>query len=159
AEALEQANLNLLGAESDETVESRRETLEIFPRQADNQVSVDVDTRFPTEPAEVFLDPRVVLATADEFRDVFVEGLDADLELQRPRAEFPDGFTERIGQAVGNHLEVDEQIRPIAFEEEIQDRRADFEIQVEGAIDELELSHATVEQALHRDEKCVERRI
>ena len=44
---------------------------------------------------------------------------------------------------------MDEESRFPAFEKKFQDSAADAQIQVESAIDKFELSHATIQKALH----------
>jgi hypothetical protein len=69
--------------------------------------------------------------------------------LHRAGRELGDGFAQRLGQAVGNHLEVIEISGLMAGEEEFENGAAGVEIQVERAIHELELLHATIQQLLH----------
>src|ERR1017187_7827306 len=120
---------------------------------------MDMDARLIAEPAQVLLDLRVVLAATDKFGDSLVECLDADLELERSGWELPDRFAQRLRQAVGNHLEVHKQPRPMPFEKELQDGRTGLQVEIEGAIDELKLSQAAVEQPLHCRQKLVERSV
>ena len=111
AQPLEDADLDLLRPQRDEPVEAAAEALEVFARQADDQVGVDVNAGLRAEEAQVVLELRVVLPAADELATSLVERLDADLELQRARRELRDDFAQRLGQPVGDHLEVQEQAR------------------------------------------------
>ena len=80
--------------------------------------------------------------------DFLVERLDADLELQRAGRKLGDDFAQRFRQPVGNHLEMKEMAGPIALEEEFEDGLADGDVEVERAVNELELFHAAIEQPL-----------
>src|SRR5687767_14023642 len=54
---------------------------------------------------------------------------------------------------------MEEQPGPIALQVEIEQRFADVQVQVEGAIDELELRDAAVKQALKMAQQFIERRL
>src|SRR5262245_5375323 len=56
AEALEDADLDLLGVEGDESVEAGGEGVEVLAGEADDQVSVDVDAGVVAEEMEVLGD-------------------------------------------------------------------------------------------------------
>src|SRR6058998_1054211 len=90
----------------------------------------------------------VVLPALDPLADFGIERLDAHLELQHTGRESGYEFTQRFRQPVGNHFEVDEPARPLAFEEKFQNGFADVEIHVEGAVNEFELLHTAVNQML-----------
>src|SRR6185295_8710189 len=94
-----------------------------------------------------------ILSAADEPADFGLECLDSNLELQCARGKLFDDFPQGVGQTVRDHFEVDEQIRPEPFAEEMQNRAADFEIQVERAIHKLELFDASVQQFLEAFEE------
>ena len=89
--------------------------------------------------AQVVGELRIVLPPADPRGDLLVESLYAHLKLQRARREARDRLTQRIGQAIGDHLKMQKQSRRVALEKELQDRPADVDVQTERAIDELEL--------------------
>ena len=65
----------------------------------------------------------VILPAADERADLLVEGLDADLELQRAGRKPGDDFAQWFGQAVGNHLEMEEMAGLMARQKEFKDGR------------------------------------
>lgn len=115
-----------------------------------------MDTALVSEPFEIGLQVGVVLTAADEGFDGGVERLDSDLELQCAGWELGDPFAQTLGQTVGNHLEMDEQTGTPAIEEEFENGAAGGKMEVEGAVDELELGHAPVQQSLHGGEKAVE---
>ena len=157
AQPLEDADLDLLRAERDEPVEPGGEAGEVLARQAGDQVGVDVYARLAPEEPQVLREFRVVLPAADSGGDVVVERLYAHLELQRPGREPADWLPQRLGQPVGDHLEVQEQPRPVPVEEELEDRPAGVEVQVERAVHELEPCDAPVEQAAHLAQERLER--
>ncbi len=59
-------------------------------------------------------------------------------------------------QAVGHHLEVQEQARAQALEEEAEDRGRGAHAQVEGAVDELEGGAAALQQRFHGRQEALE---
>ena len=59
-----------------------------------------------------------------------------------------DSSNDLLHLAVRNHLEMQEQSRTVALQEKLQDRGAYLDIQVECAIDKLELAQAAIEKAL-----------
>jgi hypothetical protein len=107
---------------------------------------VDVDTGLAPEEAQVLLNLSVVLSAADALRDFFVEGLYADFKLERAWRELADQLAQSLGQAIGDHLEVQEQAGHVALQEELEDSAADVEVEVEGAIHELEMANAALEE-------------
>lgn len=120
---------------------------------------MDVDAAAGSEPAEVVLHATVVLSARDQFLDVGIQRLDADFELEGAGWELRDEFAEGIGQAVGDHLEVDEETLGPALEEELEDAAGDDGVEVECAVDELELADAPIQERLHGPEEAVEREL
>src|SRR5688572_26615519 len=145
AQPLEDADLDLLRIQCNESVETCSEARYVFTWQSNDQVRVHMHTRFLAQEAEVLCEPGVVLPAADALRHLLVERLDSHLELQRARRKSPDRVAQGVGQPIGKHLEVQEQSRPVSFEKQLKDRASDVEIQVERAIDELELLYAAIE--------------
>ena len=86
--------------------------------------------------------------------DFLVKRLDADLELQCAGRKFGDDFAQRFRQPVGNHLEMEEMAGPVALQKEFENRFADGDVQIERAVNELELLHAAVKQALQLSQKA-----
>lgn len=103
---------------------------------------MDVDSGLVAEESEVVFEFFKILSAADEFADIVIEGLDADFELQRSGGELTDQFAEGIGESIGDHFEVKEESRRVTIEEELEDRAADVEIEIESSIDEFELPEA-----------------
>src|SRR5258706_15628536 len=95
----------------------------------------------------------MILPAADEPLDLGVQCLNSDLELQRPGWEPRDHLAQRERQPVGDQLEVQEQPGRPPLEEELEDATAGADVEIEGAVDELEVARAAVEQALHRGEE------
>lgn len=156
AQAFEDADLDFLGLEGEQAIESGAEALQRLPGQADDEVGVDVDTGVCAQEGEVLRGAHPILASADAAADLRVERLDADFELDGARGKPGDLLAERLRQAVGDHLEVEEQAFGPAVAEEAEDGAADLEVQVEGAVDELEVARPAIEQALHGVEEAVE---
>src|SRR5688500_5569397 len=153
AKALENADLDFLRSERDKPFEPARKAGHVFTGKADDEVGVDVHAGFTAEEAEVFGKAIVVLAALDAGADFGVEGLDADFELEGARRKFGDDFAKAVGQAVGNHFEVEEMAGLIIRETEFQDRAAGVQIKVESAIDEFEMLHAATEESFKRPEE------
>lgn len=61
-----------------------------------------------------------------------------------------------MGEAVGDHFEVEEHAGLVAFEEEFEELEAEGDAEVEGAVDEFEFFDATVEEVLEGGEEAVE---
>lgn len=156
AEAFEEAHLDFLGIEADQTIETGGEAFEGFAGQADDEVGVEVDAGVLAEEAEVILQPFEVLATGDAGADFGIEGLDADLELEGAGWKGGDFLAERFREAVGDHFEVEEQAVVPAIAEEAEDGSAGGEVEVEGAIDEFEMTGAALEESVHGGEEGFE---
>ena len=69
-------------------------------------------------------------------------------KLKRAARELHDDFAQRLGQPVRDHFEVEKQAVAMAVQEKLQNGFAGGDVQVEGAIDKFELTHAAVEQFL-----------
>src|SRR5439155_25218714 len=138
-QTLEQSDLNLLRPQDHQPVEAGGEAVDVLPRQADDQVRVYVNARVLAQEAQVLGELVIVLPPADSRGNFFVERLDPHFKLQRPGGEARDRLAQRLGQAIGDHLKVQEQPRRVAVEEELKDRARDVDVEVEGSIDKLEL--------------------
>ena len=68
---------------------------------------MDVGAGVLAQPAQVGTGPVIVLATTDGLLNHRVEGLHADLELQRFRWKTRQYLAQLLGQIIGNHLEVE----------------------------------------------------
>ena len=151
--------MNLLRTQRHEPVKARAKTFHRFAGQAHDQVRVDVNARLRAQVAEVILQPGVVLPPLDQLAGLFIERLDADLELQRAGREFRDDFTQRGGQAIGHHLEMEKQAGLPALQEKLQQRPAHQQVQVERAVHEFELLHPTREQPLQFRQHLLQRKL
>src|ERR1043166_3393946 len=103
---------------------------------------MNMDTGARPQKADVVGELLIILPAADVFGNGVVESLNANLELQRARREFRDDFAERFGQSIRDHFEMHKKSRTLAFEEKLQDRAADIEVEVERAVDKFELIDA-----------------
>ena len=148
AQPLQNSDLDFLRTQRQQAVESRRKTLQRFARQAGDQIGVDVNAGLLAQEPHVIGQPRVVLRTADVFGSPLVESLNADFKLKGAGRELHDDFTQRLGQPVRNHLEVEEQAVVMAIQKKLQDGFARRDVQVEGAVNKFELAHAAVEEFL-----------
>jgi hypothetical protein len=149
AQALEDADLNFLGPESDQSIKAVSEGFQGFARKTHDQIGMQVHAAVLPKPLEVVGESIVVLSSTNPGFDLPIEGLDADLELQRARRESGDEFPQLRGQPVRNHFEMDEEFRAETVEEELKDPSAGGEVEVEGPVDELETTQAPVVQSLH----------
>ena len=148
AQPLEDADLDFVRAECEQPVKARGKTLDGLARQAGNQIGVEVDAGLAAEKAEVIFEPPIILAAVDQGGGLLVKGLDSDLELERAGREPGNRFPQVLGQMVRHHLEMEEMAGLAAFEAEFEDSSASVDIEVEGAVNKLELPRAAVEQAL-----------
>ena len=101
-QALEHADLDLLGREPDEAVEAGGESGQILAGQPDDEVRVHVHPGALAQEAQVPLDRGIVLAAVDALEHDGIEALDADLELQRPRRKAREDLAQGLGQPVGD---------------------------------------------------------
>jgi len=92
-----------------------------FRRAAGNQIGVDVDAGFCTEEMEIVGELVVILPAADERGDFGIEGLDADLELQRAGRNRAMTSRQGIPAAGRNHLEMEEMPGSAARQKEFED--------------------------------------
>ena len=93
------------------------------------------------QPAQVGLGRFVLLAPRDQRLHLDIEGLDADLELQRARRKSRQPPAQRRRQVIRYQFEVQERwivrrtFNPL--QEEVQDRGRGLDAQIEGPVDEL----------------------
>ena len=114
---------------------------------------MDMNACLPSKKMEIVRQLVVVLPSADQSAHFGIEGLYADLELQRARRKPGNHVAQRVGEPVGNHLEMHKLARAVPFVEKLQNRFADADVQVEGAVHKFELFHAAVEQSLESVEQ------
>ena len=121
---------------------------------------MQVRLRMRHQPAQVGLGAGVVLAPGNQLLHHRIEALDADLELQYTGGELRNHLFQSIRQMVGNYFEMHEQPgRPGSFEaveEKLQDAYRRIDLQVEGAVDELEGSRAARKQSRDFDQQAIE---
>ena len=91
-----------------------------------------------------------------------VEGLDADLELQRAGRKARDRRLQRLGQVIRNQFEVQERgvvgTRRDQPEEELEDAHRGRRLEVERAVDELEVTRAALVQVRQFGQQRLERK-
>ena len=153
AEALENAELNFLGLERDQAVEPSGETLKVFTGQAGDKVGMDMDAGVLAEETEILLEALIILAALDESADFGIKGLNADFKLQSAGRKAGDDFPQGLRQTVRDHFEMKEETGLVALEKEFENGAADIDVQVEGAVDELELFHTALEEAFESGEQ------
>ncbi len=158
AKSLEYADLDLVRARSPQPVEAAAERREVLAGQADDEVRVQVHAGVLAQPLQVGEHLVVVLPPRDRLAYLRIERLHADFELQHAFGELRDRFLERVGQAVRDQFEVHEQPRPQALQEELEDRDARLDVEVERAVDELEVRQPAVVEPLHARQEVGERR-
>ena len=83
-QALQNADLDLLRSQTHKTVKAATKALDPLPRQADDEIGVDVNAGFLPQEKEIGLQAVQVLSATDVFRCGVVKGLDTHLELHRP---------------------------------------------------------------------------
>src|SRR3569623_722245 len=98
--------LDFMRIERDQTIESRAETREVFAGQAGDEIGVEMGPRLLPQPADIMLGLLVVLTAADARLHLWIEALDADLELQRAGRKADDERAQTLGQMVGYQLEM-----------------------------------------------------
>ena len=147
AETFEDADLDFLRIEGDETIESGGKIFDAFAGQANDEVGVDMNACLLAQEMEIVLEAGVILATFDERADGFVERLNANFELQRAGRKTGNHFAQRGGQAVGDHFEVVKMAGLVALKKEFKDGFAGRDVEVESAVHELELLNPALKQA------------
>ena len=106
AKPFQNADLDFLRAERHEPVKAIGETLQRFPWQSDDQISVNMNAGAAAPKTQIVGELVVILPTLDPLADFGVEALDAHLELQGAGRESGDEFTQRFRQPIWNHFEV-----------------------------------------------------
>ena len=148
AQPLEDADLNLVRTQSNQSVKAGAEALECLAWQPRDQIDMEMDTRVLAQPAKIGLGAVVVLAPADQACDLRIPGLDADLELQRAFRETDDDIAQPIGKMVWNQLEMGKaqvcRIGSMFLEKKIEDREAVVDTKIEGTVDEAEAPGAAL---------------
>ena len=160
AQPLENAELDFMRTQGHQLVEAAGEHLDRFTGQAGNQIDVQMCLGVVAQPFEVAARHIVLLSARDALLHFGVEGLDADFELQSAWRKAHDPLAQPIRQVIGYQFEVDEH-RVIgrlfqSRQEELQDLDRGIDFQIEGSVDELELPHAALVQAVKSVKKSIE---
>ena len=154
--ALENSDLDLLRSECDELIEAAREAGHVLAGKSDDQIGVHMDAGFAVQELEVLGEAIVILPAFDAGADLRIETLDADFELERAGRKLGDDVAQAIGQAIGNHLEMEEVAGGVAGEAEFEDGFAGVEIEIEGAVDKFEMFDAALHETIERGEEFFE---
>ena len=136
--ALQHPNLDFLGTQPNQAVKALGEALNAFPGQTDNQVSVDMNSGLFPQKTKVFGQLLEVLPALYPVGDLFIEGLDADFELERAGGNRTISSRNASGSRSGIISKCKKSPANV-LKEELKDRSAGSWIQVESSIDELEL--------------------
>jgi hypothetical protein len=153
SKALEYSDLDFMGTVGKELVETLSETFEGLAGQTGDQIRMDMDAGLFAQEPEVIRQPCVILPAADTLSDLGVEGLDSHLELEGASGELADQLAQWFGEAVGDHFEVQEKPWVLALQKKVEYRAARVQVQVESAVNELELAHATIHEQLQLPKK------
>ena len=94
AEPFQDADLDFLRLEGDQPIKARGKTVQSFTGQTRNQIRMEVNAGATAQELEMIGELGVILPPADETADLLVEGLDADLELQRAGRKPGDDFAQ-----------------------------------------------------------------
>ena len=147
--------LDFMGLEGEEAVEAGGEAGGGFGGEAGDEVGVDEGMGIGAQEAEVVGGEIEVLGAADGIEDGGVERLDADFELEGARGEAREDGAKFGGEAVGEHFEVEEKAGEGG--DAVEEKREDFDgagdVEVEGAVAELELAGAAGEEAVECGEE------
>jgi hypothetical protein len=77
---------------------------------------------------EVLLEASVVLTALNQPADLLIEGLDADLELERSRWKLCNHLAQTLRQPIRDHFEMEEMPGLIVVEEKLENRPADTQV-------------------------------
>ena len=111
AQALEQAELDLMRAQRVQGVKTLGKTGQGLAGQAKDQVGVQVGLGLSHQPVQVSQGFGVVLAARDALLHLGIETLDANFELQHARWKLRDQGLEPVWQLVRDQLKVHKQVR------------------------------------------------
>src|SRR5689334_12264678 len=81
AQPLQNAHLNFVRLEPDQSVKSSRKALQRFAWEAGDQIGVNVNSRALPQKLKIIAQALVILAAFDEAADIRIKRLNADLEL------------------------------------------------------------------------------
>jgi len=91
----------------------------------------------------------------DVLGDLGIECLDTDFKLQGTGGEAGNPRFQRIGKVVGDHLEMDK-VGRLLRQEKVQDGIGELHIEIEGAVDELEVARPALPELFKLSQKGVE---
>ena len=140
-------------------IKPRGEAFQGLTRQPGDEIGMDVNAGLPAQKTKILLEPRIILPAFDEAANMLIERLNANFELEHARREPGDDFAESFRQTVRDHFEMEEVAGLPAGKEEFENGAADVDVQVERAVDELEMFHASLQKAVQMREEIRERRL
>jgi hypothetical protein len=111
--------LDFIRAQRVQAIKTGAETGQVFARQADDQIGMDVRMTVLVKSAQIVFGAVIVLLAADQRLYLRRKGLHADFKLQRAGRELLQQFFQAIGQPVGNNFEVQKQIVAQTIEEKL----------------------------------------
>ena len=154
-EFLQDAKLDFVGAEGDEAVEAGGEAFGCFAGEPRDEIDVEEGVGVLAQEAEVVRGAFEVLRAADGFKDLRIERLQADFELEGAGRKAREDFAQFGGKAVGQHFEVEEEAGELrqAFKKEGKDFDGAGDVEIERAVAELELPRAASEKLVERGEQ------
>ena len=155
AQSFENPQLNFVRFGSPQSIEAATKAGQIFARQTGDQIGVNVHPAVLPQKPNIGIHELIVLAPPDTLGGVFIEGLHADLELQRPGRELHHHLFELFGKAIGHHLEVNKNAVVFAGQKELENARRCLVTEVERAIDEAKLASAAPMQRFEIGEQRV----
>lgn len=141
----QKADLDFLRPEFSESIKAAGETCQIFPRESDDQIGMNVDAGVISKEVKVIFQYCIVLLPTDQMPDVFVKGLNTDFELKNSGWKHTNQIAQRIRKTIRDHFKMKEESLSKVIEKELKDRLADSEIQIERSVDKLELSSTAIQ--------------
>src|SRR4029079_1565582 len=107
---------------------------------------MNMNASFSPQKPQIFFDLGIVLPPADPLGNFIIESLNPHLKLKRAGRKLPDQLPQSLRQAIGDHLKMQKQSRPVTLQEKLQNPLPDFQIQVERAVHKLEMPHPALQQ-------------
>jgi hypothetical protein len=155
---LEEIHLNLRRiAGGDHRVEAAGERGFVLSRQTEDEVGVYDGSGVAGQEAEIREGLGRIALASDGGRDLGVQRLHADLQMERVFRKGRKAFGDRSVQRARIDLEVQARVRRDAVEKEIEHRRRVVGGGVERAVEELETAQAALPEPVERRQQPVER--
>ena len=156
AQALQNAELDFVRREFIKPVKAIGKALQRLARQAKNQIGMHMRLAFAHQPAQVVSGLGVVLFARNALLHFGVEALNTDFKLQRAGRKLHDQRFEPVRQAVGNDFKMHEQIGHHPIQEKLQNPHRKIDLQIESAVNKLEVARAALKQRVHLGHEAVQ---